>query len=118
MDTEDGVEEGRPQVGDRDPAAVPLGVLDTNNSGEFRGDAQSNGFGKRDLCSTIARPYKPNDNARVERKSGDRVRRQAFHYRYDTESKVGLLNGLHQRVWVRANEGAKKLRFYCTSTLT
>ena len=61
MDTEDGVEEGRPQVGDRDPAAVPLGVLDTNNSGEFRGDAQSNGFGKRDLCSTIARPYKPND---------------------------------------------------------
>ena len=46
------------------------------------------------------------------------MRRQAFHYRYDTESKVGLLNGLHQRVWVRANEGAKKLRFYCTSTLT
>jgi hypothetical protein len=59
--------------------------------------------GERDLFFTRARPYKSNDNAHVEQKNGDVVRRHAFHYRYDTALEMQLLNELYPLVRVRLN---------------
>jgi hypothetical protein len=44
-----------------------------------------------------------NDNAHVEQKNGDVVRRHAFHYRYDTALEMQLLNELYPLVRVRLN---------------
>ena len=38
---------------------------------------------------TRARPYHSNDNAHIEQKNGDVVRRHVFHYRYDTPTELG-----------------------------
>ena len=38
--------------------------------------------------------YTSNDNAHVEQKNGDIVRRSAFRYRYDTPEELALLNEL------------------------
>jgi hypothetical protein len=59
--------------------------------------------GERGLFFTRARPYKSNDNAHVEQKNGDVVRRHAFHYRYDTALEMQLLNELYPLVRVRLN---------------
>ncbi|MBD3329312.1 hypothetical protein GF357_02350 [Candidatus Dojkabacteria bacterium] len=39
-----------------------------------------------------SRPYKKNDNAHVEQKNGDKVRKQVGHWRLDTQRAVNLLN--------------------------
>jgi len=43
---------------------------------------------------TRARAHTSNDNAHVEHKNGDIVRRSAFRYRYDTAEELALLNEL------------------------
>jgi len=55
------------------------------------------------LFFTRSRPYKSNDNAHVEQKNGDVVRRHAFYYRYDTALEKQLLNELYALVRVRLN---------------
>jgi len=62
----------------------PLVGLDTDNGGEFINHALIRWAGDRNIFFTRSRPYKSNDNAHVEQKNGDVVRRHAFHYRYDT----------------------------------
>lgn len=57
----------------------PLVGLDTDNGGEFINHALIKWAGDRDLFFTRSRPYKSNDNAHVEQKNGDVVRRHAFH---------------------------------------
>jgi len=42
-----------------------------------------------------SRPYKKNDNAHVEQKNGDKVRRLVGYHRYDTKEQVQLLNKLY-----------------------
>ena len=59
--------------------------------------------GAQDLFFTRSRPYKSNDNAHVEQKNGDVVRRHAFHYRYDTAVELQLVNELYPLVRVRLN---------------
>lgn len=81
----------------------PLVGLDTDNGGEFINHALIKWAGDRDLFFTRARPYKSNDNAHVEQKNGDVVRRHAFHYRYDTTEELRLLNELYPLVRVRLN---------------
>ncbi|WP_427129139.1 integrase catalytic domain-containing protein [Pseudarthrobacter sp. S9] len=81
----------------------PLVGLDTDNGGEFINHALIKWAGERDLFFTRARPYKSNDNAHVEQKNGDVVRRHAFHYRYDTAGELRLLNELYPLVRVRLN---------------
>ncbi|TFB94916.1 transposase [Cryobacterium sp. HLT2-28] len=81
----------------------PLVCLDTDNGGEFINHALIKWAGDRDLFFTRARPYKSNDNAHVEQKNGDVVRRHAFHYRYDTSLEQQLLNDLYALVRVRLN---------------
>lgn len=81
----------------------PLVGLDTDNGGEFINHALIKWAGEKDIYFTRSRPYKSNDNAHVEQKNGDVVRRHAFHYRYDTAAEVRLLNTLYALVRVRLN---------------
>ena len=52
---------------------------------------------------TRSRPYKSNDNAHIEQKDGDVVRRLVFHYRYDTAHEIDLLNDLYDAARLRFN---------------
>jgi hypothetical protein len=86
-----------------DRLAFALVGLDTDNGGEFINYALIKWAGERDLFFTRARPYKSNEDAHVEQKNGDVVRRHAFHYRYDTALEMQLLNELYPLVRVRLN---------------
>lgn len=77
--------------------------IDSDNGGEFINPALIGWAAERDLFFTRARPYHSNDNAHVEQKNGDVVRRHAFHYRYDTLVELRLLNELYALVRVRLN---------------
>ncbi|MFT4156715.1 MAG: transposase family protein [Microbacterium sp.] len=81
----------------------PLVGIDSDNGGEFINDALIAWAGERNLFFTRARPYHSNDNAHVEQKNGDIVRRHAFHYRYDTTTELRLLNELYDLVRIRFN---------------
>ena len=52
---------------------------------------------------TRARAHASNDNAHVEQKNGDIVRKSAFRYRYDTPEELALLNELWGFVNLRKN---------------
>ncbi len=52
---------------------------------------------------TRARAHTSNDNAHVEQKNGDIVRKSAFRYRYDTPKELALLNELWGYVNLRKN---------------
>lgn len=43
-----------------------------------------------------SRPYKKNDNAHVEQKNGDKVRKLVGYHRYDTQRQIKLLNELYE----------------------
>lgn len=77
--------------------------IDCDNGGEFINHPLIDWAADRDLFFTRARPYRSNDNAHVEQKNGDVVRRHAFHYRYDTPVELGLLNELYGLVRIRLN---------------
>lgn len=93
--------EAMPLIEQRLP--FPLVGIDSDNGGEFINEALINWAGERDLFFTRARPYRSNDNAHVEQKNGDIVRRHAFHYRYDTVMELRLLNELYDLVRIRFN---------------
>lgn len=44
-----------------------------------------------------SRPYRKNDNAHVEQKNNDKVRKLVGYYRFDTEEEVNLLNQLYDQ---------------------
>lgn len=44
-----------------------------------------------------SRPYKKNDNAHVEQKGGDKVRKLIGYFRFDTEIEVKLLNKIYKQ---------------------
>ena len=52
---------------------------------------------------TRSRPYRSNDNAHVEQKNYDIVRKNAFRYRYDGDEAKGVLNELWKWVNIRKN---------------
>lgn len=93
--------EAMPVIEDRLP--FPLTGIDCDNGGEFINHALIGWAADRDLYFTRARPYRSNDNAHVEQKNGDVVRRHAFHYRYDTAVELRLLNELYGLVRLRLN---------------
>lgn len=74
-----------------------------DNGGEFINHSLIAWAGERDVFFTRSRAYKSNDNAHVEQKNGDVMRRHAFHYRYDTAVELQLLNELYLLVRVRLN---------------
>ncbi len=59
----------------------------------------------REYCSTLSRsrPYRKNDNAHVEQKNDDKVRKLVGYYRYDTPREVDLLNRLYEKADILDN---------------
>lgn len=77
--------------------------LDFDNGSEFINHALIGWARERGIHLTRSRPYKSNDNAHIEQKNGDLVRRAAFHYRYDTNAELLLLNELYGFLRLRFN---------------
>jgi hypothetical protein len=57
----------------------------------------SNEQGKPPSALSRSRPYKKNDNAHVEQKNDDKVRKLVGYWRYDTEEELKLLNLLYEK---------------------
>jgi hypothetical protein len=53
--------------------------------------------GKPPFALSRSRPYKKNDNAHVEQKNDDKVRKLVGYWRYDTEEELKLLNLLYEK---------------------
>lgn len=86
-----------------DTVPYPMAGLDTDNGGEFINHQLVAWCAQRAVFMTRARAYQHNDNAHVEQKNGDVVRRSAFRYRYDTPAELDLLNELWEPVNLRKN---------------
>lgn len=84
-------------------APVPVAGLDFDNGSEFMNWGVIAWADKREIPVTRGRPYKHNDNAHVEQRNGDWVRRHAFRYRYETQAEMDLLNELWDLVMARKN---------------
>lgn len=82
---------------------VPVVGMDFDNGSEFMNWAVIAWCDKRDIPVTRGRPYQHNDNAHVEQRNGDWVRRHAFRYRYETPAEQDLLNELWGLVMARKN---------------
>jgi len=89
------------EVTDRLP--YPMVGLDCDNGGEFINHALIAWCAERAIFMTRARAHTSNDNAHVEQKNGDIVRKSAFRYRYDTPEELALLNELWGHVNRRKN---------------
>jgi hypothetical protein len=83
---------------------IPLAGVDFDNGSEFLN------WGMIAWCDdqgiptiTRSRPYEHNDNAHVEQRNGDWVRRHAFRYRYETPAELEDLNLLWTQVMARKN---------------
>ncbi len=81
----------------------PMVGLDCDNGGEFINHALVGWCADRTIFMTGARAHTSNDNAHVEQKNGDIVRKSAFRYRYDTVEELALLNELWGYVNLRKN---------------
>lgn len=81
----------------------PMVGLDCDNGGEFINHALIGWAAERTIFMTRSRPHTSNDNAHVEQKNGDIVRKSAFRYRYDTPAELRLLNDMWGYVNLRKN---------------
>lgn len=95
------VHKGLEWVHKHSPTAVS--AMDFDNGSEFLNWSVIAWCDKYGIEITRGRPYKHNDNAHVEQRNGDWVRRHAFRYRYETEHEMRLLNELWQLVMTRKN---------------
>jgi hypothetical protein len=59
--------------------------------------SNNNKQGKPPFALSRSRPYKKNDNAHVEQKNDDKVRKLVGYWRYDTEQELKLLNLLYKK---------------------
>jgi len=84
-------------------APVPVAGVDFDNGSEFMNWGVIAWADKHEIPVTRGRPYQHNDNAHVEQRNGDWVRRHAFRYRYETEAEMTLLNELWVLVMDRKN---------------
>ena len=82
---------------------VPVAGVDFDNGSEFMNWGVIAWADKKNIPVTRGRPYKHNDNAHVEQRNGDWVRRHAFRYRYETDAEMALLNELWTLVMARKN---------------
>lgn len=80
-----------------------LTAVDFDNGSEFLNWAVIAWCDERHLDITRGRPYQHNDNAHVEQRNGDWVRKHAFRYRYEGEHEMRLLNELWKLVGWRKN---------------
>lgn len=84
-------------------APAPLTAVDFDNGSEFLNWSVITWCDERQLDVTRGRPYQHNDNAHVEQRNGDWVRKHAFRYRYEGEHEMRLLNELWVLVGQRKN---------------
>lgn len=84
-------------------APVPVAGVDFDNGSEFMNWGVIAWCDHHAIPVTRSRPYKHNDNAHVEQRNGDWVRRHAFRYRYETDAELALLNELWDLVMARKN---------------
>jgi len=84
-------------------APVPVAGMDFDNGSEFMNWGVIAWADRHEIPLTRSRPYKHNDNAHVEQRNGDWVRKHAFRYRYETEAEMALLNELWGLVMARKN---------------
>ncbi len=83
--------------------SLPFPILgfDTDNGGEFLNWHLLAYFGKRPapVRFTRSRPYRKNDNARVEQKNWTHVRQLVGYGRLEGERSAELLDALYRREW-------------------
>jgi hypothetical protein len=87
-------------------AQYPIGLLgvDFDNGSEFLNWSLIGWCDDRGIPTiTRSRPYEHNDNAHVEQRNGDWVRKHAFRYRYETPAELDDLNLLWAQVMARKN---------------
>jgi len=82
---------------------VPIAGMDFDNGSEFMNWAVIAWCDEREIPVTRGRPYQHNDNAHIEQRNGDWVRKHAFRYRYETDHEMALLNELWDLVMARKN---------------
>lgn len=82
---------------------VPIAGMDFDNGSEFMNWSVIAWCDDHHIPITRGRPYHHNDNAHIEQRNGDWVRRHAFRYRYETEAELALLNQLWDLVMARKN---------------
>lgn len=87
----------------RQASPVPIAGMDFDNGSEFLNWSVIAWCDEREIPVTRGRPYQHNDNAHVEQRNGDWVRRHTFRYRYETDTELRLLNELHSLVMKRKN---------------
>src|SRR6185369_16560935 len=83
--------------------ALPFSILglDTDNGGEFLNWHLFHYFGRRikPVAFTRSRPYRKNDNARVEQKNWTHVRQLVGYERLADPAQAELLNDLYAKEW-------------------
>ncbi len=82
---------------------VPIAGMDFDNGSEFMNWSVIAWCDDHHIPITRGRPYHHNDNAHIEQRNGDWVRRHAFRYRYETDTELALLNQLWDLVMARKN---------------
>ena len=86
-----------------DQMPVPVAEVHVDNGSEFINWGLIDWAKGHDIAMSRSRPYKKNDNAHVEQRNGDWIRRHAFRYRYETATELQLLNQLWPLVMARKN---------------
>ena len=81
----------------------PITTMDFDNGSEFINWAVVAWADSHDIQTTRGRPLKKNDNAHIEQRNGDWIRKHAFRYRYETPHEMDLLNELWDLVMARKN---------------
>ena len=84
-------------------APLPIAGMDFDNGAEFMNWSVIAWCDDHHIPVTRSRPYQHNDNAHIEQRNGDWVRRHAFRYRYETDTELALLNQLWTLVMARKN---------------
>lgn len=84
-------------------APVEIAGMDFDNGAEFMNWSVIAWADSRGIALTRGRPYHHNDNAHIEQRNGDWIRRHAFRYRYETDAELALLNRLWDLVMARKN---------------
>ena len=70
--------------------------VNTDNGSEFIKYLVQKTFSKHKIQTFRTRPYKKNDNAHVENRNRNYIRKVVGHARYDTEKQVQLLNQIFE----------------------
>jgi hypothetical protein len=69
---------------------------DFDNGSEFMNYDVIQMISARDIYLTRSRPYRKNDNAHVEQKNNDIVRRNVVYYRYDNKEEQDIMNEIYK----------------------